>query len=249
MTGRNPPRSTYFGPAHTTWVLSQSPVAATRPHFSRGGSRDFTTIAWWICRVVCLSTKGGSIWCLACLKGSPFFAMPVTTLPTGIFPTGLCLSRSTDTRWRDRCCHSSTSVGTTRSTGQIVAPSSRFFQAEKLPAGTQHLLFAYREELLAAGYLACKTWPYAFDTFRNGVRIPDLGRPIHHEAPELLASLDDPFSDEGFQAFVEQWNKPGTRRWWRRQRDFPSGVPDLSHQNRCAIRHAGHFRRPLQAVS
>ena len=78
------------------------------------------------------------------------------------------------------------------------------FQVDQLPAGTQHLLFSYREELLAAGYLACKAWPYAFDTFRNGVRIPDLGRPIHHEAPELVASIDDPFSDKGFQAFIEQ---------------------------------------------
>ena len=126
------------------------------------------------------------------------------------------------------------------------------FQVAKLPAGTRHLLFSYREELLAAGYLACKEWPYAFATFRNGVRIPDLGRPIHHEAPELLASIDDPFSDEGFRAFIEKWNSPVrdddadssgisrlAYRIYRTRTDVQSAMPDI---------FGGHYKRFLEWI-
>ena len=34
------------------------------------------------------------------------------------------------------------------------------------------------------------------------------GRPIRHEAPELIRSIENPFSDEGFEAFLEKWNSP-----------------------------------------
>jgi len=120
------------------------------------------------------------------------------------------------------------------------------FTVETLPAGARHLLSAYREDLLVAGYLDCKAWPYAFGVFRNGTRIPDLARPIHHEAPELVDSIDDPFSDDGFRAFTEQWNSPVqdqngavtgisrlAYRIYRTRTDVQSAMPDI---------FGGHYR-------
>jgi len=98
----------------------------------------------------------------------------------------------------------------------------------------------HRRELLDAGYLACRKWPYAFGTFQNGVRIPDVGRPIQHEVPGLVSAIEDPFSDAGFKAFVDVWNRPveegaGARpgisrlayRIYRTTPDLESEMPDI----------------------
>src|ERR1051326_9207019 len=124
------------------------------------------------------------------------------------------------------------------------------FEVEDLPAAVQDLLRGYGEELLAAGYFACRKWPYAFAAFRNGVRIPDLARPIHHEAPELVAGIEDPFSDQGFEASLQVWNAPvqnedGTRagisrlayRIYRTRTDVQSAMPDI---------FGGNYRRFLE---
>ncbi len=124
------------------------------------------------------------------------------------------------------------------------------FRMEDLPEATQGLLRSYREELLTAGYFECRNWPYAFGAFRNGVPIPDMGRPIHHEAPEVLDEIDDPFSDDGFKAFVEAWNspvlegrtgRPGISRLayriYRTRSDVQSAMPDI---------FGGDYRRFLE---
>lgn len=89
----------------------------------------------------------------------------------------------------------------------------------------RQLALDYRNDLLASGYRECKDWPYAFGTFANGFPIPDMGRPVHHEAPEILDSIADPFSEDGFKAFVNAWNSPV---------DGPNGKP--SGINRLAYR-------------
>jgi glycosyltransferase involved in cell wall biosynthesis len=110
------------------------------------------------------------------------------------------------------------------------------FRVEDLPEATQQLLQSYRRELIEAGYDTCQKWPYAFGSFRNGVPIPDVGRPIQHEAPELVAAIEDPFSDAGFKAFVDVWNRPveeGTGisrlayRIYRTTPDLQSEMPDI----------------------
>jgi len=114
------------------------------------------------------------------------------------------------------------------------------FRVEDLPEATQQLLLSYRRELLEAGYDTCQKWPYAFGTFENGVRIPDVGRPIQHEAPEVVGAIEDPFSDAGFKAFVDVWNRPvedgdGARpgisrlayRIYRTTTDLQSEMPDI----------------------
>jgi glycosyltransferase involved in cell wall biosynthesis len=118
------------------------------------------------------------------------------------------------------------------------------FLVQDLPEATQQLLLAYRDELLAAEYLTCQKWPYSFATFHNGVPIPDMGRPLHHEVPELVGSIEDPFSDEGFEAFVDVWNGPveegeGARsgisrlayRIYSARADLQSGMPDIFGDN------------------
>ncbi len=98
-----------------------------------------------------------------------------------------------------------------------------------LPKATQEIILAYRHELLEAGFAQCRKWPYAFGTFANGTVIPDLGRPIHHEVPELMESIDDPFSESGFQAFVSNWNAPVERGRQHSPGHLPARLPDLSH--------------------
>lgn len=82
------------------------------------------------------------------------------------------------------------------------------FTVQDLSIAAQSLLRTYGRDLISAGFLGCQNWPYTFATFRNGINIPDLCRPIHHEEPELVNSVGDPFSDQGFQSFVRVWNTP-----------------------------------------
>ncbi len=71
-----------------------------------------------------------------------------------------------------------------------------------------YLVSEYKDALLKQGYAECRRWPYAYGRFRNGFPIPDLGRPLHHEHPEIVEQVADPFSDDGFRAFIEVWNGP-----------------------------------------
>lgn len=104
----------------------------------------------------------------------------------------------------------------------------------------RELLLDYRKKVLAAGYSECSAWPYAYGAFENGFPIPDMGRPAHHEAPELVAGVADPFSEEGYQAFLEIWNYPiegpdgkpsgVTRlayRIYRARGDVQAAMPDI----------------------
>jgi glycosyltransferase involved in cell wall biosynthesis len=102
------------------------------------------------------------------------------------------------------------------------------------------LVLEYRDRLHEKGYQECRRWPYAYGVFKNGFRIPDMGRPAHHEVPEMVTRLSDPFSEEGFRAFVDLWNqrlagpdgKPSevTRlayRIYRARTDVQQAMPDI----------------------
>jgi len=98
-----------------------------------------------------------------------------------------------------------------------------------------------RDDLLAHGYSQCRNWPYAFGRFENCVPIPDVARPLHHEAPEVAAGIENPFSEEGFRAALEVWNQPivtpgGNRRpgitrlayrIYRTSSDLEAALPDI----------------------
>ena len=124
------------------------------------------------------------------------------------------------------------------------------FKVRDLSEAGQQLVEAYRQELLHAGYFTCRKWPYGFASFQNGTHIPDMGRPIHRETPEVVDAISDPFSDAGFEAFLKLWNEPvqdedGARsgitrlayRIYRNRTDLQSAMPDI---------FGGDYRRFLE---
>jgi len=98
----------------------------------------------------------------------------------------------------------------------------------------------YRQELFAKKFSATSQWPYTHARFQNGCQIPDIGRHLLSEAPHLLAEINDPFSDEGFERMVDLWNAPISRsgngslgvtklayRVYRLREDVQAAMPDI----------------------
>jgi glycosyltransferase involved in cell wall biosynthesis len=89
----------------------------------------------------------------------------------------------------------------------------------------RHLITAYVADLHRHGYSECSRLPYAYGRFSNGFPIPELGRGVLHEMPEVAQSIADPFSDEGYQTFLRLWTEPVTGQHGRR-----SGVTRLAYR-------------------
>jgi glycosyltransferase involved in cell wall biosynthesis len=87
------------------------------------------------------------------------------------------------------------------------------------------LITAYIAALRRHGYAACSRLPYAYGRFANGFPIPELGRGVLHEMPEVANSIADPFSEEGYQTFLRLWTEPVTGTHGRR-----SGVTRLAYR-------------------
>jgi hypothetical protein len=98
----------------------------------------------------------------------------------------------------------------------------------------------YRGLLLAQGYAECRNWPNAYNSFNNGIPIPDAGRTLNLENPSSAAAVADPFSDRGFREFVRVWNEPiavdgGAQPYltrlaykiYRTQSDLQAAMPDV----------------------
>ncbi len=97
----------------------------------------------------------------------------------------------------------------------------------------------YRHELFERGYADCSRWPYTHAHFRNGCLIPDVGRHLLDEAPELLEEIPDPFSDAGYERIVRFWNAPASAanghsgvtklayRVYRLREDVQAAMPDI----------------------
>jgi hypothetical protein len=113
------------------------------------------------------------------------------------------------------------------------------FQMSELPA-VKRLAQQYSRLLHDYGYERCHRWPYAYGYFSNGVRIPDLGRPLHQECPGITKTITDPFSEEGYRAFVAIWNEPVDRtvngrpaitrlayRLYRTRHDLQGAMPNV----------------------
>jgi hypothetical protein len=78
------------------------------------------------------------------------------------------------------------------------------------------LFLDYAKEVLDRGYKQFKDLPYAYGFFDNGVAISDAARRAYYELPEISKSIQDPFSEEGYQKLVRFWN------------EAPSGLPRLA---------------------
>jgi hypothetical protein len=75
--------------------------------------------------------------------------------------------------------------------------------------GDTALLFErYRNALVEAGYEETRHWPYAYDSFDNGVPIPDLVRTIYRDLGEEVARFGDPFRTGSSDSFYCWLNEP-----------------------------------------
>jgi glycosyltransferase involved in cell wall biosynthesis len=104
----------------------------------------------------------------------------------------------------------------------------------------QALVLAYARQLINAGYAKCRKWPYVYGRFENGFPIPDMGRAESAKFEEIMQGVTDPFSVEGYTAFVKFWNEPiagggGDRqgvtrlayRIYRCRPDVQAAMPDI----------------------
>jgi len=90
--------------------------------------------------------------------------------------------------------------------GQIVAAPEPLHSGN-LPPERDTFCLATREDLLSAGYLACKAWPYAFGTFSKRDAHPRLGRPIHTKLPNY-STPSTIHSDDGFRRLPSSGTSP-----------------------------------------
>lgn len=65
------------------------------------------------------------------------------------------------------------------------------------------LFQAYREALLANQYTETRKWPYAFDYFENGRRIPDNARSIYFNLGAKAQLFGDPFITRGSHSYYK----------------------------------------------
>jgi hypothetical protein len=63
------------------------------------------------------------------------------------------------------------------------------------------LFQTYKDLLVANGYLETKGWPYAYDYFDNGVKIPDMARKTYSALGAETNEFENPFHTEGANSF------------------------------------------------
>lgn len=69
----------------------------------------------------------------------------------------------------------------------------------------------YAGKVLAAGYLECRPWPYAFGKFSNGVAIPDVARSLYHGlGAARQKKFGNPFEAGAPGSFFHWLNGPQT---------------------------------------
>jgi len=80
------------------------------------------------------------------------------------------------------------------------------FTLKDIPA-IRPLFELYRDKVLAAGWSTTKGWPYFYDRFDNGVKIPSLARRLILEMGENAAKFGNPFN-AGENSFYDWLNAP-----------------------------------------
>jgi GT2 family glycosyltransferase/glycosyltransferase involved in cell wall biosynthesis len=126
--------------------------------------------------------------------------------------------------------------------GQISRHQNRFTLRDR-PEYTS-LFNTYRDLLHLNGYQTVRRWPYAYDYFDNGVRIPEIARKTYRESTELQHRYLDPFLTRGGETYFEWLNASAestsasphiTRLWneiYKLRNDVRRAYPDLFGSDR-----------------
>jgi hypothetical protein len=116
-------------------------------------------------------------------------------------------------------------------------------------AGGAARVFEQYERLLAeADHDDTRWWPYAFDAFDNGVRIPSIVRRIYAELRDDVEQFGDPFRTGRRNSFFRWLRRParataspgiGISRFWelihQRRVDLQRAFPDIHGADRAAF--------------
>jgi len=116
-------------------------------------------------------------------------------------------------------------------------------RVDELDAGAQ-VFASYRAALMDAGWEETRHWPYAYDFFAGGARIPEVARDIYRRQPDG-ARFGDPFDPSGEDSFFRWLAAPagprGPSRFWLGVYD---GRPDLQAEFPDVLgRHRRAFNR------
>jgi glycosyltransferase involved in cell wall biosynthesis/SAM-dependent methyltransferase len=75
--------------------------------------------------------------------------------------------------------------------------------------GDLNVLFErYAKLVLAAGWKECRSWPYSYDFFDNGARIPALARRLYWDLGTSAADFGDPLATQSMNSFLDWLNQP-----------------------------------------
>jgi GT2 family glycosyltransferase/glycosyltransferase involved in cell wall biosynthesis len=112
----------------------------------------------------------------------------------------------------------------------------------------RYLFQKHRELLLAEGYESIRTWPYAYDSFDNGVKIPDFARRMHQRLGREARRFGNPFHSSlpnGFLAWLngsvdgeQDPSRTITRVWqevYLQRPDLQEAFPDLFGADRAGF--------------
>ena len=141
------------------------------------------------------------------------------------------MSVSTASRWR-----SFISAASQPELLEIVSKHQNRFRLGDL-GDLRHLFEHYTALLRTAGLSETSGWPYAFEHFDNGVRIPNLARAQYLSLGQDRSRFGDPFATDGEDSYWRWMNGSVRRRTppflshllfhlWETQRELQIAYPD-----------------------
>lgn len=108
-----------------------------------------------------------------------------------------------------------------------------------LDEATQALYRHYADLVQRAGYAETRPWPYAFGSFSNGARIPDLARALYLDMSDAeRRRFGDPFDAEHEGSFYRWLNEPAPGAGVRRGDGHLSRLMARIHAGRPDLRGA-----------
>jgi hypothetical protein len=103
----------------------------------------------------------------------------------------------------------------------------------------------YHQLLLDAGHDSCSQWPYAWEYFDNGIRIPEVARALYRQLGPAATAFGNPFLSTGNSSFLDwlktpmQADAPGINRLWyalyQQRKDVMAAYPEPFGRNRSGL--------------